>query len=67
MKPIELKEIEHSAFGNRSGSENITFAPHIEIHGNASDEVIDRAIAEMKEQFILWYQQMKRKEERTAY
>lgn len=67
IKPIELKEIEHNAFDNRRSSENITFAPHIEIHGNASDDVIDYAISEMKEQFMSWYQQMKRKEKRTAY
>lgn len=66
-KPVELKEIGRSAFDNRNSKENITFAPHIEIHGNASDDVIDRAIDEMRDQFMSWYQQMKRQEKRTAY
>ncbi|MDO5544948.1 MAG: phage tail tape measure protein [Eubacteriales bacterium] len=65
VRPTELQEIPES--GGGTGSGGITFAPVINIQGNADRSVIDEALAEAQARFEAWYLQMQRKQARTAY
>lgn len=63
----ELKEIDTGNSGTGGMFGNMTFAPQITIQGNADQGVIDYAISEMREQFEMWFEQMNRRNARTAY
>ena len=64
MKPLELAEIPES---DSAGGGGMSFAPVINIQGNADRGMIDEALAEAQARFEAWYLQMQRKQARTAY
>ena len=64
VKPVELKD---PGDGTGGGQGSFTFAPNIVIQGNADRAVIEEALAEAKAQFETWYNQMQRRQARTAY
>ena len=66
VKPVELKDPGDPP-GNGGGQGSFTFAPNIVIQGNADRAVIEEALAEAKAQFETWYNQMQRRQARTAY
>lgn len=49
------------------GGGNFTFAPNITIQGNADYNVMMNAMTDAKEQFEQWFNEMMRKQQRTAY
>lgn len=69
----ELKEIGGGSGEGKPperGSGNpgqFVFAPQITVQGNADRDVIESVMADMKEQFEMWYEQMQRRRARTAY
>lgn len=69
----ELKEIGGGSGEGKPperGSGNpgqFVFAPQITVQGNADRDVIESVMADMKEQFEMWYEQMQRRRVRTAY
>ena len=64
MKPVELAEIDGGGSGGGGG---MTFAPVINIQGNADRSVVEEALAEAQARFEAWYLQMQRRQARTAY
>ena len=66
VKPVELKDPGDPP-ANGGGQGSFTFAPNIVIQGNADRAVIEEALAEAKAQFETWYNQMQRRQARTAY
>ena len=71
--PVELPRFPSGGGGNRGFS--VTFAPHIEIKGNADKNVVDQALVESEQRFEAWleanferlYNQMERERGRRAY
>lgn len=71
--PVELPRFPSGGGGNRGFS--VTFAPHIEIKGNADKNVVDQALAESEQRFEAWleanferlYDRMERERGRRAY
>lgn len=49
------------------GGGSFTFAPNITIQGNADYSVMMNAMTDAKEQFEQWFNEMMRKQQRTAY
>ena len=49
------------------GGGNFTFSPKITIQGNADYNVIMNAMTDAKDQFEQWFNEMMRKQQRTAY
>lgn len=49
------------------GGGSFTFAPNITIQGNADYSVMMTAMTDAKEQFEQWFNEMMRKQQRTAY
>lgn len=49
------------------GGGGFTFAPNITIQGNADYNVMMNAMTDAKEQFEQWFNEMMRKQQRTAY
>lgn len=49
------------------GGGSFTFAPNITIQGNADYSVMMNAMKDAKEQFEQWFNEMMRKQQRTAY
>lgn len=49
------------------GGGNFTFSPKITIQGNADYSVMMNAMTDAKEQFEQWFNEMMRKQQRTAY
>ena len=49
------------------GGGSFTFAPNITIQGNADYNVMMNAMTDAKEQFEQWFNEMMRKQQRTAY
>ena len=49
------------------GGGSFTFAPNITIQGNADYNVMMTAMTDAKEQFEQWFNEMMRKQQRTAY
>ena len=72
-QPMELLDLPSGAGGNAGFS--ITFAPHIEIKGNADRTTVDQALVESEQRFEAWleanferlYNQMERERGRRAY
>ena len=64
VKPVELAEIDGGGSGGGGG---MTFAPVINIQGNADRSVVEEALAEAQARFEAWYLQMQRRQARTAY
>ena len=72
-RPAELLDLPAGAGGNPGFS--ITFAPHVEIKGNADRGVVDQALVESEQRFAAWlegnferlYQRMERERGRRAY
>lgn len=62
---VELKEID--APGQGQGGGGITFAPQINIQGNADRAVVEEALREAEARFAAWYEAYVRRRERTAY
>lgn len=63
---IELDKIDrHETDGGGGG--NITFAPQITIQGNADAEVMETMMEEMRSRFYEWYEDLQRRQVRTAY
>lgn len=50
-----------------AGGGSFTFAPNITIQGNADYSVMMNAMKDAKEQFEKWFNEMMRKQQRTAY
>lgn len=50
-----------------AGGGSFTFAPNITIQGNADYNVMMNAMTDAKEQFEQWFNEMMRKQQRTAY
>lgn len=69
VNAVKLDEIERDdqGWGAYPGGESMTFAPQINIQGNADASVMEQAIAEMRSQFEEWYEQMQLRRMRTAY
>ena len=71
--PVELPRFPAGGGGNRGFS--VTFAPHIEIKGNADKNVVDQALVESEQRFEAWleanferlYNRMERERGRRAY
>ena len=71
--PVELPRFPSGGGGNRGFS--VTFAPHIEIKGNADKNVVDQALVESEQRFEAWleanferlYNRMERERGRRAY
>lgn len=71
--PVELPRFPSGGGGNRGFS--VTFAPHIEIKGNADKNVVDQALVESEQRFEAWleanferlYDRMERERGRRAY
>ena len=71
--PVELPRFPAGGGGNRGFS--VTFAPHIEIKGNADKNVVDQALVESEQRFETWleanferlYDRMERERGRRAY
>ena len=49
------------------GGSNFTFSPKITIQGNADYNVMMNAMTDAKDQFEQWFNEMMRKQQRTAY
>lgn len=49
------------------GGDSFTFAPNITIQGNADYSVMMNAMTDAKDQFEQWFNEMMRKQQRTAY
>lgn len=49
------------------GGSNFTFSPNITIQGNADYSVMMSAMTDAKDQFEQWFNEMMRKQQRTAY
>lgn len=49
------------------GGGSFTFAPNITIQGNADYSVMMNAMTDAKDQFEQWFNEMMRKQQRTAY
>lgn len=49
------------------GGGNFTFSPNITIQGNADYNVMMNAMTDAKDQFEQWFNEMMRKQQRTAY
>lgn len=64
VKPVELAEIDGGGSGGGGG---MTFAPVINIQGNADRSMVEEALAEAQARFEAWYLQMQRRQARTAY
>lgn len=71
---VELKEIGGGDKGNNpdTGDSNnapgqFVFAPQITVQGNADRAMMESVMADMKQQFEAWYEQMQRRRVRTAY
>lgn len=72
-QPAELLDLPAGAGGNPGFS--ITFAPHVEIKGNADKNVVDQALVESEQRFEAWleanferlYDRMERERGRRAY
>lgn len=71
---VELKEIGGGDKGNNpdAGDGNnapgqFVFAPQITVQGNADRAIMESVMADMKQQFEAWYEQMQRRRVRTAY
>ena len=72
-RPVELADLPGGGGGNRGFS--VTFAPHIEIKGNADRNVVDQALVESEQRFEAWleanferlYDRMERERGRRAY
>jgi TP901 family phage tail tape measure protein len=64
VKPVELAEIDGGSSGGGGG---MTFAPVINIQGNADRGMVEEALAEAQARFEAWYLQMQRRQARTAY
>lgn len=64
VKPVELAEIDG---GSPGGGGGMTFAPVINIQGNADRGMVEEALAEAQARFEAWYLQMQRRQARTAY
>ena len=72
-QPVELADLPGGGGGNRGFS--VTFAPHIEIKGNADRNVVDQALVESEQRFEAWleanferlYDRMERERGRRAY
>lgn len=71
---VELKEIGGGDKGNNpdTGDGNnapgqFVFAPQITVQGNADRAMMESVMADMKQQFETWYEQMQRRRVRTAY
>ena len=70
---MEMMDLPAGAGSNRGFS--VTFAPHVEIKGNADRNVVDRALAESEQRFEAWleanferlYDRMERERGRRAY
>lgn len=67
IAPQNTVELKDPGDGTGGGQGNFTFAPNIVIQGNADRAVIEKALAEAKAQFEIWYNQMQRRQARTAY
>jgi len=71
--PVELPRFPSGGGGDRGSS--VTFAPHIEIKGNADKNVVDQALVESEQRFEAWleanferlYDRMERERSRLAY
>lgn len=71
---VELKEIGGGDKGDNpdAGDGNnapgqFVFAPQITVQGNADRAMMESVMADMKQQFEAWYEQMQRRRVRTAY
>lgn len=71
---VELKEIGGGDKGGNpdAGNSNnapgqFVFAPQITVQGNADRAMMESVMADMKQQFEAWYEQMQRRRVRTAY
>lgn len=64
VKPMELEEIDGGGSGGGGG---MTFAPVINIQGNADRSMVEEALAEAQARLEAWYLQMQRRQARTAY
>ena len=70
---VELKDIDGGQRENPDAGESnnapgqFVFAPQITIQGNADRSVMESVMADMKQQFETWYDQMQRRRVRTAY
>lgn len=70
---VRLREIPAGA--GAGGGVNITFAPNINIHGNADRQTVDAALADSEQRFETWieqnferlYDRMARQRSRTRY
>ena len=49
------------------GGGSFTFSPNITIQGNADYSVMMTAMTDAKDQFEQWFNEMMRKQQRTAY
>ena len=67
IAPRPAVELKDPGDGTGGGQGSFTFAPNIVIQGNADRAVIEEALAEAKAQFETWYNQMQRRQARTAY
>ena len=67
ITPRPAVELKDPGDGTGGGQGSFTFAPNIVIQGNADRAVIEEALAEAKAQFETWYNQMQRRQARTAY
>lgn len=72
-QPAELLDLPAGA--GRNPGFSVTFAPHVEIKGNAEKNVVDQALEESEQRFEAWleanferlYNQMERERGRRAY
>ena len=66
---VGLKEIDTEAVaaGWSGGGGSFTFAPQITIQGNADRDTLDAALEEAERRFREWFEQMQRRNARTAY
>ena len=72
-QPAELLDLPAGA--GRNPGFSVTFAPHVEIKGNADKNVVDQALEESEQRFEAWleanferlYNQMERERGRRAY
>lgn len=67
VKPVETGNGSAPAGATVTSSGNFTFAPNITIQGNADYNTVANALTDAKAQFEQWFEEMMRKQQRTAY
>ena len=66
-KGMDLFSVAMMGMTTAVGGGSFTFAPNITIQGNADYNVMMNAMTDAKEQFEQWFNEMMRKQQRTAY